>query len=108
MLARRMGASEQHAVTAAGLAGGIGLGGGGCGALGTAIWLAGLDRLRNGGKVVYKSPEGLRLIERFRMASGGGFECAKIAGRVFGGVGDHADWLRGGGCAGILDALAAG
>ena len=37
LLARKMGVSEMHAVMAAGLAGGIGLCGGACGALGAAI-----------------------------------------------------------------------
>jgi hypothetical protein len=44
-LARRLGASEPHAIMAAGLAGGIGLSGGGCGALGAAIWLGGVNTL---------------------------------------------------------------
>jgi hypothetical protein len=37
VLARKMGAVDQHAVMAAGLAGGIGLSGGACGALGAAV-----------------------------------------------------------------------
>ena len=39
VLAKKMGASDMHATLAAGLAGGIGLSGGACGALGAAIWL---------------------------------------------------------------------
>ncbi|MFC2035747.1 hypothetical protein ACFLUJ_06480 [Chloroflexota bacterium] len=35
MLAQKMGASDMHTVMAAGFAGGIGLSGGACGALGT-------------------------------------------------------------------------
>jgi hypothetical protein len=37
LLVRKMGASDKHIVMAAGLAGGIGLSGGGCGALGATI-----------------------------------------------------------------------
>ena len=44
MLARTMGASDLHTVMAAGLAGGIGLSGGACGALGAAIWLIEMNR----------------------------------------------------------------
>src|SRR5512145_2496731 len=54
MLAQKMGASDVHAVMAAGLAGGIGLSGGACGALGTAIWLSGMNRLREGDEVALK------------------------------------------------------
>ena len=39
MVAQKMGASDMHTVMAAGLAGGIGLSGGACGALGAAIWI---------------------------------------------------------------------
>ena len=42
MVAQKMGASEMHTVMAAGLAGGIGLCGGACGALGAAIWITGM------------------------------------------------------------------
>ena len=44
LLAQEMGASDLHTVMASGLAGGIGLSGGGCGALGAAIWI---DRMNN-------------------------------------------------------------
>src|SRR5512136_1228683 len=64
MLAQKMGASELHTVMAAGLAGGIGLSGGACGALGAAIWLIGLKRVQGGtGKVEYNSPEASEAID---------------------------------------------
>jgi hypothetical protein len=44
MLAKMMGVSELHATMAAGFAGGIGLSGGACGALGAAIWINGLNQ----------------------------------------------------------------
>lgn len=107
MLARRMGASEKHAVMAAGLAGGIGLSGGACGALGAAIWLQGMEVLEEGGKVPYKSPSALDAIDRFLKCTGYEFECTAIAGRKFGSIGDHAGYLRDRGCAKVLDVLAA-
>ncbi len=106
MLARRMGASEQHAVMAAGLAGGIGFSGGACGALGAAIWIEGMKVLEEGGKVPYKSPRALDAIGRFLKCTGYEFECTQIAGRKFESVGDHAGYLRDGGCAKVLDVLA--
>jgi hypothetical protein len=107
MLARRMGACDRDAVMAAGLAGGIGLSGGACGALGAAIWIDGMNTLEEGGKVSYKSSSALDAIGRFLKCTGYEFECTKIAGRTFESIGDHAGYLRDGGCAKILDVLAA-
>jgi C_GCAxxG_C_C family probable redox protein len=109
MLARKMGASDLHAVMAAGLAGGIGLSGGACGALGTAIWLNGLSELRKtGGKVTFDSPQATATIERFLKCSDYEFECSKIAGREFESVRDHAAYLASGGCSKVLEVLSDG
>lgn len=104
LVARRLGASDLHAVMAAGLAGGIGLGGGACGALGAAVWL---DAMGGGGDHGALEARGTRVVERFLEASGHVFECSEIVGRRFADVADHAAHLRGGGCAGILEALSA-
>jgi Putative redox-active protein (C_GCAxxG_C_C) len=107
-LAQKMGASEKHTVMAAGLAGGIGLCGGACGALGAAIWLRGINIQKEGdGKLDYKFPEAVELIDRFLKRSDYKFECSEIVGRKFENVGDHADYLAGGGCSEILEELAA-
>jgi hypothetical protein len=108
LLARKMGATEQHAVMAAGLAGGIGLSGGACGALGAAIWIVEMRRVQHGtGKVEYNSPEATEAIDRFVQSTECEFECSKIVGREFADVDDHAGYLREGGCSKIIDALAA-
>jgi hypothetical protein len=104
LVARRLGALDVHAVTAAGLAGGIGLSGGACGALGAAVWL---DAMSGGGDFKAIEARATRLVERFLKASGHRFECSEIVGRAFVDVADHAAYLRDGGCAGILEALAA-
>lgn len=108
LLARRMGATDRHAVMAAGLAGGIGLSGGACGALGAAIWIGGMKILEGGGKVPFRSPSARDAIDRFLKCTNYQFECTEITGRRFESVGDHAGYLRSGGCAKVLDALAAG
>lgn len=109
LLARRMGASGLHAVMAAGFAGGLGLGGGGCGALGAAIWITGMKALREGAaRIDFQSPACLAVIDRFLGATGREFECSAICGRRFAGVEEHAAYLRGGGCAPVIEALAAG
>jgi hypothetical protein len=109
LLARRMGCTGLHAVMAAGFAGGIGLGGGGCGALAAAIWIDGMKTLRRGAaRLDFESPGALALIDRFLGYTGGKFECAAICGRSFSDVGEHAAYLRDGGCAPLVEALAAG
>jgi hypothetical protein len=108
LLARQMGADDMHAVMAAGLAGGIGLSGGACGALGAAIWLIEMNRVSEGsGNVEFNSPEATEAIDRFVQSTECEFECAKIAGRKFVDVRDHASYLCAGGCARIIEALAA-
>jgi hypothetical protein len=108
LLTQKMGASDLHTVMAAGLAGGIGLSGGACGALGAAIWLIEMNRVQSGtGKVEYNSPEATEAIDRFVQSSDGEFECVMIAGRKFENVADHAAYLRAGGCSKIIAALAA-
>ncbi|MHC5037043.1 MAG: C-GCAxxG-C-C family (seleno)protein [Planctomycetota bacterium] len=105
-LAKKMGASEMHAVMAAGLAGGIGFSGGGCGALGAAIWILGIQGRQEG---VDKKVINARItdtIERFLKASGHEFECSEIVGRNFENAVDHNRHLREGGCAKIIEALA--
>lgn len=108
VLARKMGTSEMHTVMAAGFAGGIGLCGGGCGALGAAIWIIGLQQcLKQGGRIDYKDPKLVDLIDRFLKSTGYRFECSEIVGRKFDDLDDHVRYLKDGGCAELLDELAA-
>jgi hypothetical protein len=107
VLAKKMGLSDMHAAMAAGLAGGIGLCGGACGALGAAIWIMGMNSLKGGaGKIDYKDPRALALIEKFLKCTDYKFECSEIVGRRFENVDDHARYLRDGGCSKIIDVLA--
>jgi hypothetical protein len=99
-------ALEEHATLS--LAGGSGLSGGACGALGAAIWLIEISRTQGGtGKVEFNSPEATEAIDRFVGSTGGEFECSKVTGRAFADVADHAGYLRAGGCAKVIEALAA-
>jgi hypothetical protein len=106
LLVRKMGGSDQHAVMAAGFAGGIGLSGGACGALGAAVWMLGIQTSQEtGGKPGFENPKAQAALERYLEASDYEFECAKVVGRQFEDVADHAEYLRGGGCARIIEAL---
>ncbi len=101
-----MGLSDLQTVMAAGLAGGIGLSGGACGALGAAIWLIGLKYSSENLQFDLESPRASAVIERFLESADYEFECAKIVGRRFEDVNDHACYLRQGGCSKIIEALA--
>ncbi len=105
LLARRMGASDAHQVMAAGFAGGVGLCGGACGALGAAVWLGAMNRDED-----FKAAEAraASTVERFLAASGHRFECTEIVGRKFETAADHAAYLREGGCGRLIDAIAGG
>jgi hypothetical protein len=107
-LAQKMGESDTHAVMASGFAGGIGLCGGACGALGAAIWIQGMRIGKaEGGKVGYKDPRTQEVVDRFLKHTDFRFECSEIVGRKFKDVDDHADYLRGGGCSELIEVLAA-
>jgi len=107
VLAKKMGASELQRAMAAGLAGGIGLSGGACGALGAAIWLIGIENIaEGGGNIDFNSPKANDAVDRFVECTDYKFECAEIVGRKFRSVGDHAAYLRSGGCSKIIEVLA--
>jgi hypothetical protein len=105
LVAQKLGASDRHTVMAAGFAGGIGLCGGACGALGAAIWMKGIATSPE--KLSYKTSNAraTEMIDPFLMASDHKFECSEIVGWTFKDVSDHADYLRHGGCAKIIEAL---
>lgn len=108
MLAQKMGVSDMHTVMTAGFAGGIGLSGGACGALGAAIWIIGMNSIKEGaGKIDFMNPKATDAIGRFIKCTDFEFECSKIVGRRFEDVDDHAAYVRGGGCSKIIEALAA-
>lgn len=108
MLAQKMGLSDLHTVMAAGFAGGIGLSGGACGAMGTAIWIVGMNKVRErAGNTGYEGPTVSDLIDAFAESTNHEFECSKIVGRKFENIDDHANYLRDGGCSKIIGALAA-
>lgn len=107
MLAKKMGASEMHAVMAAGLAGGIGLSGGACGALGTAIWLQAMSQTGEEAGFSLQPAWVDKIIKEFLESSDYTFECSAIVGRTFEDIHDHAEHVCNGGCSKIIDALAA-
>ncbi len=106
LLAEKMGLSDEHKVMIAGFAGGIGLSGGGCGALATALWKLGLESGEGRSKADYENPVFTDLIENFLEYSEYEFECSEIVGRKFESIKDHTKYIDDGGCAKIIEALA--
>lgn len=107
MLAKKMGASKIHATMAAGLAGGIGLSGGACGALGTAIWVHAMSRTEETVGLNFSASWIDKITKRFVESSDYKFECSEIVGRNFESIHDHAEYICKGGCSNIIDTLAA-
>ncbi|MCA9658032.1 MAG: C_GCAxxG_C_C family protein [Myxococcales bacterium] len=105
----KMGGSDEEAVMVAGFAGGLGLSGDACGALGAAIWMKGLAWCRAHPD---KSPgpwtdtgdrKTLAIYEEF---TAGEYSCKALCGRTFADVDEHAAFIEAGGCSGLIEALA--
>jgi len=107
LLAQKIGLSEMHTVMAAGFAGGIGLSGSGCGALGAAIWILCMNSIKEGLGNKEINSRVNALIDEFIKNATFELECSEIVGRKFDNIEDHAAHLRDGGCSKIIDMLAA-
>ena len=103
---KKMGGSEKEAAMAAGLAGGIGLSGKGCGALTAAIWYSTLVKVRRKDKVPYPDPDANRILEDFLKETDYRFECREICGRQFNSVTEHTEFINQGGCSNLINILA--
>jgi hypothetical protein len=106
---KSMGGSDEEMVMVAGFGGGLGLSCHACGALAAAIWKKTLAWCEeNPGKTppYLKNPEGKALINTLQEETGGAILCSKITGRTFESVKDHTEYLREGGCAKLIEALA--
>lgn len=105
-IAHRLGATDEEMIMVSGLAGGMGLSGNGCGALGTAIWLKSLDWCRkNPGKSGSANPELEELLNAFYNASGSEISCKNISGKTFLSLEDHSQYVKNNGCSGIIKLL---
>ena len=105
---KRMGATEEESVTVAGLAGGVGLSGNGCGALGAVIWYKMVNQIReNHGKApaMFNNPDAKRIIDAFCIQTDSEMVCRKICGREFDTIGDHSEYIGNGGCGALLETL---
>jgi len=103
---KRMGGTDEEMVIVAGLAGGIGLSGNACGALGAAIWMNSLQRVKNGTfKSSLTDPESEKILNAFLEVSNYEMECSKICGKQFESVEEHSEYIMSGGCQKIIETL---
>jgi hypothetical protein len=108
-VARKMGASAEEMARVAGFAGGIGLSGNACGALGAAMWMKTLTWCReHPGKTppIISDPLAQGTLEAFDRATGCEMLCHGITGRRFAAVAEHTEFIKNGGCAELIDLLA--
>jgi len=104
---KKMGAGNEEMVTVAGFAGGIGLSGNGCGALGAAIWMSSLKWCRkNPGKSGYENPRSKEILKAFYDATDSEIVCTKLSGQNFKTIGDHTEFIKNGGCDKLINVLA--
>lgn len=106
---RKMGATEEESIMVAGLAGGIGLSGYACGALGAAIWYKMLQYGKNNktkSKSMFNNPDARRVLRTFYMQTDSEVLCRKICNRSFETVDAHSEYIWNGGCKNIIETLA--
>jgi hypothetical protein len=105
-VAFRLGANDFEASMVAGFAGGMGLSGNACGALGAAIWFRSLLWLRNNTKKFsISNPYAKSTLEKFQKETDYEFLCSNICGRKFESVEAHSEYIRNGGCEKLLSVL---
>jgi hypothetical protein len=100
---KRMGANDEEMIIVAGLAGGMGLSGHACGALGAAIWKTSLDWCKkHPGESGYANPKSKEIFER---VTGSKILCSEISGQRFKTADDHSEFIKQGGCSNRIDLL---
>ncbi len=104
---KKMGASDEEMVMVAGFAGGMGLSGNACGALGAAIWMNTLDWCRrHPGQSGSLNPSAKEILEAFYGATGSEILCSKISRQHFETIDDHTEFIKSGGCDKLVNMLA--
>ena len=103
---KKMGGTEEEAVMVAGFAGGLGLSGNGCGALGAAIWKKTLGMVKKG-EWKYTTSHSVmdEIVEKFYEVSDYEMKCSKICGKQFKTIDEHAKYINSGGCEKIIEVL---
>lgn len=109
-VAKKMGAGKEKEIMVAGLAGGYGLSGYGCGALAAAVWIKSLQWFdENEGstntKDIYNA-YAQKTLDAFNNTTNAEMRCEKICGRNFNSVKEHTEYIKNGGCSNLINTLA--
>jgi hypothetical protein len=105
-VALQMGATEEQSIMVAGFAGGLGLSGGGCGALAASLWLKMLREIKKeDSKTDYASPVAKHLVDTFQNETDDQFLCSDITGKQFKTIAEHSEFIDSGGCQKLIDLL---
>lgn len=105
---KRMGGTEEEIVTVAGLAGGIGLSGNGCGALAAVIWYKQLFSSKTEPEKkqpFFNNADLKKTLRIFYIQTNSEMTCRKISGTEFKDIYEHTAYIENGGCKSLLDAL---
>lgn len=111
VLAQKIGANDKEIIVVAGFAGGLGLSGNACGALGAALWLKVLNwHRKNPGKFLKYPKNHLteEILKTFKKTTGSEMQCRKISRRKFSNLEEHAEYIKTGGCDMLITALSGG
>jgi len=106
---KKIGGADEDAMMVAGFAGGIGLSGNACGALAAVIWYQMLKQYRLGSvknSEMFNNPQAQKTSRALYMQTDSEIICSKICGKTFESVDDHSNYIKEGGCAKIIEALA--
>lgn len=107
VLAGKMEASKEKAMMLAGFAGGIGLSGNACGALGAAVYLESEKWFKeNSDEVRFSVPGVEEKMRDFLIENKGEVRCSKICGKTFASVEEHSEYIKNGGCRKLINMLA--
>ena len=106
---KKMGATEEESIIVAGFAGGIGLSGHACGALGAALWFKMLDwGKKNPSKTssMFNNQDAKKVLRAFYIQTDSEMLCHKICNKTFSTIDEHTKYIKNGGCKNLIDALA--
>lgn len=105
---RGMGGSDEEMIMVAGFAGGLGLKGHACGALGAAIWMNTLMWYKqHPGETPsqFNKSSTEKILKAFYSATGSEILCQRISGQSFKTISDHTEFLKKGGCNKLISTL---
>jgi C_GCAxxG_C_C family probable redox protein len=105
---KKMGASEEESIMVAGFAGGIGLSGNACGALGAAMWYKMLDwGKKNPGKspAILNNKDAKQVLRAFYIQTDSEMLFNKICSKIFNTIDEHSEYIKNGGCNNLIEAL---